>query len=240
MMRMIGISSNLLTTPLPDTITNQRYHLSTDYIRSVVEADGLPMILPQLNKKAAKEIVQKIDGLILSGGLDVHPSTYQQRIQDESYSYSVERDQYELALLEEALKQNKPVLGICRGAQLINSAFGGNLVADIEAKLPKSKTKHIQELEPEKGTHGITICQNSILYRILKEPSLVVNSFHHQAVNQVGKGLKASSWTDDGLIESIEGTEFKFLVGVQWHPEIMSGNDLASQLLFQRFVEATK
>ena len=120
---MIGISSNLLTTPLPDTITNQRYHLSTDYIRSVVEAGGLPMILPQLNKKAAKEIVQKIDGLILSGGLDVHPSTYQQQIQDESYSYSVERDQYELALLKEALKQNKPVLGICRGAQLINSAF---------------------------------------------------------------------------------------------------------------------
>ncbi|MGX7419452.1 gamma-glutamyl-gamma-aminobutyrate hydrolase family protein [Carnobacterium gallinarum] len=237
---MIGISSNLLTTPLPDTITNQRYHLSTDYIRSVVDAEGLPIILPQLKPTDAEAIMNQLDGLILSGGLDISPTMYQTDMCSTRITYSLERDHYELALLQAAIAQNKPVLGICRGAQLINIAFGGDLILDIKDKFPESSIEHIQNNEPDEASHLVEIQENSGLHQVSQTLALKVNSYHHQVINQIGEGLIATAWSEDGLIEAIEYPTAKFLVGVQWHPEIMSITDSASRELFRTFVAATK
>lgn len=235
---MIGISTSLLQMQLPKTITKERYHLSTEYISAVTKAGAISCMLPILNVEDAGEVVGQLDGLILSGGNDVSPQFYDVNMTADTVAdYVIERDQYELALIREALRQKKPILGVCRGAQLLNVALGGTLIRDVSELTEKS---HIQKNAPAEASHTVNISKESTLYYWLGQKEIGVNSYHHQVIQKVGKDLKVTALSEDGLVEAIEFTGDSLAIGVQWHPEIMANREDNMQALFQAFVDSTK
>jgi len=190
------------------------------YVNAVVKAGGTPILIPLItNEEALEEIVGRIDGLILSGGGDIYSQFFGEELHPAVESYDLERDRYEIALVKQAVEQQLPVLGICRGSQLINVAFGGNLIQDIPSQVPESTVNHNQEEARETATHSVQVNPESMFYQITHAERIMVNSFHHQAVKDVAPGFKAIAWSEDGVIEAIESVEEKAILGVQWHPE---------------------
>ena len=190
------------------------------YVNAVVKAGGTPVLIPLITDEAAlDEIVSRIDGLILSGGGDIHSQLFGEELHPSVESYDEERDWYEIALVKQAVDRQIPVLGICRGCQLINVAFGGSLIQDIPSQVLESTVNHNQEEAREIATHSVRISPESRLYQITQTEQIMVNSFHHQAVKVVAPGFEAVASAEDGMIEAIESTEEKVILGVQWHPE---------------------
>ena len=190
------------------------------YVDAVVQAGGTPVLIPLTTAEAIlEEIVSRIDGLILSGGGDIDSQLFGEELHPSVESFDLKRDLYEIALVKQAVDRQMPVFGICRGSQLINVAFGGNLIQDIPSQVPESTVNHNQEEEREITTHSITVNPKSRLYQITHAESVMVNSFHHQAIKNVAPGFEAVASAEDGVIEAIESTEEKVIFGVQWHPE---------------------
>ena len=190
------------------------------YVNAVVKAGGTPILIPLIsNESILEEIVERIDGLILSGGGDIHSQLFGEELHPSVESCDLERDRYEIALVKQAVERQIPVLGICRGCQLINVAFGGNLIQDIPSQIPESTVNHNQEEAREIATHSVKINPESQLYQITQAELIMVNSFHHQAVKDVAPGFETVASAADGVIEAIESTEEKAILGVQWHPE---------------------
>ena len=193
------------------------------YVNSVVEAGGTPVLIPLVTGKAVPEnIISHIDGLILSGGGDIHPSFFGEELHPAVTDCNLERDRYDLALIHAAIERQMPVLGICRGHQALNVAFGGTLIQDIPSQVPDSKIVHDQAEAREVASHSVRINPESKLYQIVMQSDLRVNSFHHQAVKTVAPGFRAVAFSEDGLVEAIESEEGKTILGVQWHPETMA------------------
>lgn len=195
------------------------------------------LIVPPL---FSDEIADSLDGLLLSGGDDVDPRFYGELPRDVGPIEPM-RDEAEIKLVREFRKRDKPVMGICRGAQVINVSMGGTLIQDIRTEVSGAIKHWWSRRESEVPywcpTHRVRVDKGSMLFNILEEEVIWVNSFHHQAVKKLGSGLKAVAWSDDGIIEAIEAEE-GFLLGVQWHPEGME--DRASRRIFRSFVEACK
>ena len=199
------------------------------YVNAVVEAGGTPVLIPLITDEAVLEdIVSRIDGLILSGGGDIYSPLFGEELHRKVKSYDIERDRYEIALVKKAVDRQIPVLGICRGIQLINVAFGGNLIQDIPSQVPESTVNHNQKEAREISTHSVRINSNTQLYQIANAEQIMVNSFHHQAIKTVAPGFEAVARAEDGVIEAIESTEEKSILGVQRHPEngAVAGNPL--------------
>lgn len=193
------------------------------YVNAVVEAGGTPVLIPPVTCKAVLEnIVSHIDGLILSGGGDVYSPLFGEELHPSVTDCDFERDKCELLLAHLAAERQMPVLGICRGHQMLNVAFGGTLIQDILSQIPGSKTVHSQAEARQTATHQVRINPDSGLYRIVRQNSLLVNSFHHQAVKTVAPGFRAVAFSDDGLVEAIESDEGRIILGLQWHPESMA------------------
>ncbi len=199
-----------------------------------------------LNEKGFSQVsLEGIRGIILCGGGDVAPELYNEKDRYARY-VSVKRDKFELGLVDFALKNNIPILGLCRGAQVINVFFGGTLIQDlIEEKeilghcsLRGEEQKDIVERERE---HDIEIYENSLLYSILRVKRLRVNSLHHQAIGDLGRGLVASARSGDSVIEAVEIPRHRhpFFLGVEWHPERMI-QDGYSKRLIKAFVKASE
>lgn len=168
------------------------------------------------------EIFFKCDGILISGGSDIDPKHYGEDNLPGNGNISPLRDFSELFLAKMAMEKNKPILGICRGAQIINVALGGTLYQDIYGQIKDiTLIKHVQEAPKWYPTHEITITKGSKVWKSLKTESVRVNSYHHQAVKDLAPGMKATSKTSDGIIESIELDGHKYAVGIQWHPEVM-------------------
>jgi len=165
---------------------------------------------------------EPFDSLILAGGADIHPSRYGQESLVRS-RYEEDRDQMEWEFLEKALLQEKPILGICRGMQMINVFFGGTLYQEVgrvfDDFLPPSSI-----IGKALARHAISVDQNSHLYEIIRKKTLKVNSLHHQAVDRVGKGLRVTAKLKNGVVQAIEHQKYPFIMGVQWHPELMLFN----------------
>jgi microsomal dipeptidase-like Zn-dependent dipeptidase/gamma-glutamyl-gamma-aminobutyrate hydrolase PuuD len=196
--------------------------ISNAYSNAIIKAGGIPVLIPLTNNRDVLEaIVSRIDGLALSGGGDIYAPLFNEELHPEVKSYDLERDNYELELVRLAAARQIPILGICRGIQLINVAFGGNLIQDIPSQVPSSGICHSQEEERKVATHTVNILPHSTLHKITGKEILPVNSFHHQAVKIVAPGFEAVAHADDGVIEAIESTEGKSIMGVQWHPENM-------------------
>lgn len=200
------------------------YHLPisytpSGYVKAVNHVGGLPLILPISGPETAKDYINRIDKLILAGGQNVAPEWYGEALQFEESALAKERDIFELALIEEALHQKKPIFAICRGMQLVNVAFGGSLYQDIR-EITKDKIQHMQApIAKEIPTHKIRTTDTSILRNIYGEEAKV-NSFHWQAVKKLAPTLKATAYSEDGIIEGVESNQKNIhFLGVQWHPD---------------------
>ena len=214
--------------------------LAEGYYRSILEAGGVPMIIPPYeDKEALLSALDHIDGLLLSGGGDINPLYLGEEPSPALHSINPKRDLPELMLVRLAYDRQIPMLGICRGIQVMVAALDGKLHQDIATELPNGKLlKHSQDLPREYASHHVTIEGGSVLEQIFQgEKELFVNSFHHQAVASPGPHLKVSALASDGVIEAVESNEHKSIVGVQWHPEcfILRG-DRSMMPLFQWFV----
>ena len=202
--------------------------ISNAYVNAVIKAGGTPVLIPLTDDyRVLEEIVSQIDGLILSGGGDIHSSFFNEELHPAVETYDLERDKYDLNLVRMAADRQIPILGICRGHQVLNVAFGGNLIQDIPSQRADSKINHSQTEARDIGTHSISVAPHSNLYNTLKKETLLVNSFHHQAIDAVAPGFEAVAYSEDGLVEAIESNEGKSILGVQWHPENMAvaGNE---------------
>ena len=213
--------------------------MNKDYVDAVIKAGGVPLIIPfNTDKEVIISQAQVIDGLIISGGHDVSPYNYGQEPSPLLGETFPERDDYEMLLLEEAKKRNLPILGICRGFQIINVAGGGTLYQDLSL-IGKSVLKHNQVSNPTLQTHKIQIEENSIISEIFGKETMV-NSFHHQALDKVADDFKVVARASDGIVEAIQHKTYKFLVGVQWHPEMLAVECDEARELFKRLIEEAK
>ena len=189
---------------------------------------ALGFLIPTLHSNSLisiKDIVADLDGLVLQGGADVSPQNYNEAPLKPEWSGDYVRDQYEIALVKECVKQHKPILGICRGAQLLNVAFGGSLYQDINTQLPQAKVHRHWETY-DQNFHEVEFQKGSLLEQIFKKSRARVNSIHHQAIKTLGQGLKVEALSkEDNIIEAIRLKAERFVYAFQWHPEFHDPKD---------------
>jgi putative glutamine amidotransferase len=217
----------------------ERTGLNSAYVRAVAGVGGVPLVLsPLMGPAYAARALGGVDGLILTGGEDMDPAWYETEPHPEAYPPSRERDLFELALFAAARQMELPILGICRGIQLINVALGGTLWQDIPSERPGAVNHNPQGARTERS-HAVRLSPLSLTARALGATAVRVNSFHHQAVRDLAPKLVATGWSEDGLIEAVEGAEGEpWLLAVQWHPEEMHAEVTAPDRgLFRALVE---
>ncbi|MFI5006400.1 MAG: gamma-glutamyl-gamma-aminobutyrate hydrolase family protein [Solirubrobacterales bacterium] len=214
--------------------------LRRDYIRSVEQAGGLPIILAPGRPDDASDLLDRIHGLVLSGGSDVDPALYGEAPHPKLGKVFRERDDFELALVREALARDMPLLAICRGHQVLNVALGGTLIQDIPSEVTGG-LEHDPRRERWERAHPVEIHEGTRLRDILKRGAVSVNSFHHQAIERLGDGLVVSARScDDQLIEGVELAGRRFVLGVQWHPEAFWNREDGFQDLFEALVSTSR
>lgn len=194
-------------------------HLFNDCYREAVEVSGgVPILLPTtVEPQTLLSYLEIVDGLILIGGDDINPLLFGENPKRELGVVSPKRDFFELNLCRLFLAKGKPILGICRGLQILNVAAGGSLFQDIASQLSES-IQHSQKSPKNHPSHDVYIKKSSLLHNLIKAEKIKVNSFHHQAVKSCGRGFEIVAWAIDGVIEGIEKNK-GFALGVQWHPE---------------------
>lgn len=217
----------------------ERYWFKRNYARAVWKAGGVPLSLPHLSEMTADPggVIDSIDGLLLAGGTDLDPNTFDQEPKFELNEIDPVRDRVEIGLTKLALEKELPVLGICRGIQVLNVAAGGNLYQDLDQQRD-NVLSHDQDAPRWHPTHEIEIYRGSILHDVVRKDKIKVNSLHHQNVMDLGRDLEVTARSNDGLIEAIEHKKAPFQLGVQWHPEATAGKDASSRFIFDRFVKA--
>lgn len=224
---LIGITANQRLNPAIDNVSWT--YAPTGFVQAVTQAGGIPILIPIGDEEAAKTYVDLVDKIIVIGGQHVDPQFYGEERMAKEDDYLLERDHYEIALIKECLKQNKPLFTVCRGMQLTNVVLGGSLHQDI--------ADHWQEEEPDVVTHHITIDTNSSLGQIYGNKT-TINSFHRQSIKRLANGLKViARHPEDDIIEAIsfEDPDKRFL-GVQWHPEFLWEKQPIDQKLFDYIV----
>ena len=230
----IGITSRL-------ELETGRFYLGRDYSEGVEALGGIPLMINLIpNAEYIAEVVSDLDGILLPGSnSDTDPAYYGEDPHPKLGRVVPEKDETDRLVLAEAEKRDLPVFGICFGMQALNVYRGGSLIQDIESQV-KSPLKHDQEKPLARNSHELKIEKGSRLAAFAKGIEKVsVNSHHHQAVKKVGENLRATAWTNDGVIECIEDTrKGKFVVGVQWHPELSWKTDRLSGKLFEEFLAA--
>lgn len=190
-----------------------------NYSQAIIRAGGLPVMMPNVDPALAADYAASADGILFTGGVDLDPVTYAQEPLPQMGSIDGERDAFELALYQAARSRQLPILGVCRGAQLINVAEGGTLHQHVP--LVSQSLNHAQPDIDGEPYHAVNLKEGSLLARAYATTRIRTNSYHHQAVDRPGRGLLASAHSSDGLIEAIEGDpEDGFLLAVQWHPEM--------------------
>lgn len=195
------------------------FQLREDYLRSVEQAGGLPVVLAPGQASDAGELLDGIDGLLLSGGPDVDPVLFGEEPHEKLGRVTRDRDDFELALTRAALERDVPLLAICRGQQVLNVAAGGTLVQDIPSQLPGA-INHDPDVPRDALAHAVRLAEGTRLHALLGAPRVEVNSFHHQSVRDVAPTLVATAWSEpDEVVEGLESRQHRFVLGVQWHPE---------------------
>jgi len=211
-----------------------------DYVRSVEQSGAVPVVLPPVPPADVPALLDRLDGILLSGGADVDPAVYGQEPHPRLGRVNRRRDEFELALVREALRRDVAILAICRGHQVLNVATGGTLVQDI-ASLVQGQVRHDGKGPRWRCAHRVEVTTPSRLREILGEDALSVNSIHHQAVDRVGDGLVVSArCPEDGVIEGLERPASRFVVAVQWHPESFWNRADSFQRLFDAHAQACR
>ena len=218
--------------PLPEMA------LGIPYLRAIEEAGGLPVVIPPLDRAAIAHLVGKLDGVCLSGGPDLDPTAYGQKPHETLGPTWRRLDLAELAVAREADACALPILAICRGAQVLNIARSGSLFQHVPERFGED-VQHRQEGNGSRPIHRVEVEPESRLAEALGTTQLEVNSFHHQAADTIGRGLRAVAFSPDGVVEAVEGSGRRFVVGVQWHAEQLTA--MAEQAaLYRAFVSAAR
>lgn len=240
---LIGVTMSVTADADPGK-TPPRAWLNNAYLRAVQQAGGVPVLLPpHLDDRALDALWPRLDGLLLTGGGDVAPRRFTEDAPHPTVDLVSEaRDRLEIVLTERALHDARPLLAICRGIQVLNVALGGSLHQDIAAETG-STLAHSQAGPRDLATHAVKVMgEGSRLGATLGALEVEVNSFHHQALKRLGRGLREVAWAPDGIIEGVEmGPETRgFVLGVQWHPEELVGHDEAARNLFRALVTSAE
>ncbi len=208
------------------------YAIRINYINSVINSYGLPLMLPS-KPELADYYFDLIDGILITGGdFDIDPKIYGEKKDKSIVRIDKARTNFEIKMARLALKKNKPILGICGGQQLLNVALNGSLIQHID----KTNIKHEQSQPRNKFSHKVQISLKSKLYKIVKKKEFRVNSAQHQAIKKIGKNLNINAIAEDGIIEGIELDNHKFFLGIQWHPEFFISN--YDKKIFKAFIKA--
>jgi putative glutamine amidotransferase len=216
--------------------SEEKHFLTDFYVQAIENSGGIPIILPSMDINLIDEVYNMVDGLIFSGGSDVEPAFFGESPKRGIGEITPIRDQFELYLAKKALAGLKPVLGICRGVQVLNIAAGGNIYQDIGEI---TVLEHDQKAPKWATFHEVEVLNDSLLYKIIGKTKIKVNSFHHQSLKDLGQGLMKVAWSNDGLIEAIETTsKEKTIIGVQWHPECTWNRDSESKALFEFLINS--
>lgn len=216
--------------------------IANDYSDAIIKAGGIPVVIPiSTDKEYIKEIANRLDGIIFTGGADIDPILAKQRPSSKVGNITPLRDEQELFLLDYFYKNtNKPIFGICRGIQLLAVYFGGKLIQDIpsEGYLDHS----INCNYAWNVTHSVSIDKESVLYEILGKEEIFVNSYHHQAPKEINSEFKIVAKSEDNVIEAIENNNIKerFIMGIQWHPEMLHSKHSEQQDIMNYFVNTCK
>ena len=238
---LIGILPNFHTVEEGLFAGVERIFVSRDYVNALLRAGGIPLLLPIISDiEVIYRQIEAVDAVLISGGQDIHPHHYQEEPSHWIDSICVERDHFEIHAIKYAHSLGKPIFGICRGLQLINVAFGGTLYQDIPHHFPSQHLQHIQKAKKHEPSHTVDIILKTKLHTCVGKESLITNSFHHQAVKDLAPGFCVNASAKDGVIEGIEKSDSSFVLGVQWHPEMMAEHHLDMQKLFSFFVEQAR
>ncbi|MEA4816615.1 MAG: gamma-glutamyl-gamma-aminobutyrate hydrolase family protein [Lachnospiraceae bacterium] len=227
----------IIITPSYDEGTNN-FTLNKAYTDYIESAGGQPVIigyggsLPDIS-----DVLSMADGLLLSGGVDISPLLFDEEPIVPLGHITPERDIFELEIIRQAIGKNMPIYGICRGMQLLNAACGGTVVQDIY-DFYKTKLKHTQNAPKYYASHTIDISKNSLLFSITGKDTMTVNSFHHQAAGENGENIIKTAFAKDGVPEALEYVKSSFVLGVQWHPELMYEKDDTQLEIAKAFITA--
>jgi gamma-glutamyl-gamma-aminobutyrate hydrolase PuuD len=234
---LIGVSTSITIGEYPE-----RAYVNSAYLRAVEQAGGIPVLLPpQLSASARETLWQRLDALVLTGGGDIEPVRFGQAAHAKTALVSPARDGLELELVDRALRDDVPLFGICRGVQVLNVALGGTLHQHVPDAVGET-VPHAQAEPRHVATHPVKVlAEGTRLGRIVGASELAVNSFHHQALGTLGRGLREVAWAPDQVIEAVEHEDpRRFVLGVQWHPEDLVGHDAAARALFGAIVDAAR
>jgi len=240
---LIGVTTQTLQAidgipeGLPNSVVmNQRYY------HAVASAGAAPVLIPLLDDlDTLRAIYERMDGILIPGGVDMDPATFGEKPHERLGRIDPARDRVELQLVKWAVEDQKPVLGLCRGLQVINVALGGTLYQDLDAEFPNG-IKH--DYFPTHGysrdhlAHDVAVEAGSRMRHALTTSAVPVNSMHHQGIKTLASSLVASAVAPDGLIEAAESMSDSYIVGVQWHPEVFELSEPSSGILFMDFVQA--
>lgn len=221
---VIGINCKIITDA-----GDAYYKLDRTYVRSIQRAGGEPILMPAFPTAAdMRSFLDRLDGILFTGGPDINPCRWKEKLHPKTDLMHEDREKSDFLALREALRRNLPALCICCGHQELNVALGGTLVQHV-TDLPGVKS------HADGVTHGVTMAGVSRTRDIVGVPTSTVNSWHHQAIRDLGRGLVVTAESTDGLIEGVESPEHRFMIGVQWHPERMQ-DDRRQQALFRALV----
>lgn len=234
---IIGITSGSVTndSPLPFT------HISSAYIQAVISAGGSPLVIPaETPLDHISSLLARIDGLLLTGGGDIDPRLFNGEEHARVYGIEPERDALEIQLVQTAVHNGLPFLGICRGHQVVNVALGGSLITDIASQAPQAQRHDwFPGVERDYLAHTVALQSDCRLSKILGSVEIRVNSLHHQSILQPASSLNVVAHAPDGIIEAIELPGHPFGLGVQWHPEWLQ-NHLCMRNLFKALISAAE
>lgn len=232
---VIGVTSSRI----PGKVQPVNIQLSEKYTEAVQRAGGIPLVLPStLDDAALREVFDRVDGFLLTGGGDIDPVLFNGRHHPNVYGIDNARDLFEIELVRLAVQNNVPFMGICRGVQVINVALGGTLFTDISAQLPDAERHDwYPNIPRDKIAHVVGIQKTSRLNQLTGTTKLAVNSLHHQGLDSIPARLVPVAHAADGLVEAVELRDHRFGLGVQWHPEWLV-NSHENQALFSGLVLA--
>jgi putative glutamine amidotransferase len=234
---LIGITTSITVGTVPE-----RAYVNGAYLRAVQEAGGIPVLLtPHFTPEVQAALWQRLDGLVLTGGGDIEPARFGEARHPAVDEVSPARDELEIDLTRRAVADAVPLFAICRGIQVLNVALGGTLVQDLPSEWPDA-LPHSQKAPRTQPTHVVKVMgEGTHLDRVLGALELDVNSMHHQAIKQLGEGLREVAWAPDGVVEGVEMPgDDRFVLGVQWHPEELVAHDQAARNLFTAIVDAAR
>ena len=222
------------------TVDTEYSRILHTYVKAIEENGGVPLLLPYVEAEETLDAYLSLcDGFFFTGGADIDPRYYGEEEKPTCGSTQPLRDAYEILLARKVLSIQKPILGICRGAQLLNVALGGTLWQDIPSEL-ETDIPHRQDEPKWEPSHSVGILDGTPLSSLIGKKRMVANSFHHQALKRLGDGLAVMALADDGIVEAVYATDRPYLRAFQWHPERLYQLDADNRKLFSDFIEAAR